>query len=501
MIKKQKKLIIILVAVFAVLLIGYFAIVRPLVSSLEEEEAPPELIEGELLGSNNRILMMEHITKDRMKEIEVHNSYGSYSMYRSSEDNEFYLRGNEGAPYDQNMFSSLIVSAGYTLTVSRVVTDCEDFSEYGLAEENNPAWYKITLLDGGTHTVYIGSAVPSGSGYYCRYEDRPAVYILDTSIASTLLSDVTNIITPILSYPVSAADYSTVDDFYIRRNGENFLLIDYLTEEEKEAAAWSSTWMVKYPGIFAVNSDNYSTVLQSFEAFQGSRTVAIGNTAETMSKEELLKWGIDMDAPAYELHYKYAEINNFVFFSEKTENNTYYAYSLLFNLVAEVDQSLVAFLDWGIMEYVDNKIFTMNINDIAKITVSGTLEDRKINEEFILKGEANDLEVDVKSTGKTIAGDELYNFRQFYKVLLMMGLEHYSEVTKTDGLEKSASVTVETDSGIKYEFDFYPYSTRRAFYTTNGSGIFYTLRDTVDKLLSDAYKAANGITVNPDAKN
>jgi len=495
MIKKQKKLIIGLGIAAVVLIIAYFAVVMPIMNSMAaEEEEVPDLLEGEVLGTSNRILMFEHVEKSDMDSIYVSNPNGEYEFYRGDDD-ELYIRGNEGAPYSLTALSSLVVSTGYTLSMERVMTDCDDMSEYGLSDKDKPSYYTVTKTDGTEHTVYIGSMIPTGAGYYARYEGRDAVYILDASLAATVLSDITALITPILSYPVSTTDYYTTEDFYINRDGEPFVWIDYLTEEEKAETASTAIYQMKFPTSYETSSTNYDTILQSFADFQGLYTCEIGNTDEVMDTETLLKYGIDMEKPAYEVHYRYKGVDNFIYFSERNEDGTIYAYSLLFNLIACVDWAKVEWLEWDIIWFVDKPIFSKNINDIAEIRVQAD----GIDETFTLEGEGQEIKITPKSKGKVYDSDELYNFRQFYKVLLTLSMEDYTESTKTD--ELLATFHVITDSGIKTEYKFYPYSTRRCYYTVNGEGEFYTLRDMVEKMISDCGKIIDGLPVNSDDKN
>lgn len=495
MIKKQKKLIITLGIAALALIVAYFAVVMPIMNSMAtEEEEVPELLEGEVLGTSNRILMFEHVEKSDMESIFVHNSYGEYEFYRGTDD-ELYIRGNEGAPYSLTALSSLVVSSGYTLSMERVTTDAEDLSEYGLADSDKPAYYIITKTDGTEHKVYIGDMIPTGAGYYCRYEGRNAVYILDSSLQTTLLNDITGLIQPILSYPISTTDYYTTEDFYIARDGELFVWIDYLTEEEKTETASTAIYQMKHPTNYETSSTNYDSILQTFADFQGLYTCEIGNTDEVMDAETLAKYGIDMEKPAYEMHYKYKGVPNYVYFSEKNEDGTIYAYSMTFNLIACVDYAKVEWLDWDIIWFVDKPIFQKNINDIAEIQVIAD----GIDETFLLDGEGQEIKIKPKSTGEVYDSDELHNFRQFYKVLLTLSMEDYTESDKTDDL--LATLRVKTDTGIETEYKFYPYSTRRCFYTVNGEGEFYTLRDMVEKMLSDCSKIIEGMPVNSDDKN
>jgi hypothetical protein len=63
------------------------------------------------------------------------------------------------------------------------------------------------------------------------------------------------------------------------------------------------------------------------------------------------------------------------------------------------------------------------------------------------------------------------------------------------------TLTIETRAGNVTEFKFYPYSTRRAYYTVNGEGEFYVLRDRVTKIITDAAKVVSGELVDPDANS
>ena len=498
MIKKQQKKIVVFAFSAVILILAYFIVVAPLVKkAMEVEEVPPpELLEGEVLGTQNRILMMEHIENADIKEIEIHNKTGTFAFSRGKDD-EFYVKGNEGAPFHKGVLSSLVVSTGYTLSMTRVTTDCGDMSEYGLAPEDDPAYYVIRKIDGTEHTVYLGDKIPTGAGYYARYKGRPAVYVLDLTIELTVLKDLRDLITPILSMPISSTQYYTTKDFWIMKNGELFVHIDYLTEDEKKqlGAMENAVYVMKYPTNYTPSTTNYDTILQTFVNFIGLKTLEFGAPGEYLGDDMLLKYGIDPSVPAYAVHYNFSGLDNLILFSELNENGTYYAYSLIFDLIAEVSPATVPFLRWDMIKFVDRPIFQRNINDIAKIEI----ESPNVNETFILEGEGQEILITPQSTGETFNKDEVQNFRQFYKVMLSLQLEDYTENRTADNC--MATLRVTTDSGVKVEYKFYPYSTRRAFFTINGVGEFYLLRDQVDKMLSDCVKSVQGVPIDSDGKN
>ncbi len=494
MLKKQKRLIIIFAIAAVVLTSIYFFVITPLIAKwTATEEIIPELLPGEVLGINNRILMFEHVEKAAIQEIEVHNEFGTYTFYRDTDD-EFYILNNKGAPYDLTALSSLVVASGYTLSMERVTTACTDWEEYGLDEYSNPAWYKLTTITGSEHIVYIGDVIPTGAGFYCRYADRDAVYILESSLSTTLLAPITNLITPILSFPMQQTDYFMARDFYIMHYDEIVIWIDYIADGVETNQPTTSFYEMKAPANY-IPSSSYETVLQTFLQFTGLATLELGNTEEVLSDETLLKYGIDRENPAWVIHYKYSDIDNYIYFSEKNEDGTYYAYSLTFNLIALVDGNNLKFLDWDLINYVDNSLYMLNINDIAKVEVISD----KITETFKLSGEGQTIEISPSSTNAVLDEDDVKNFRQLYKTFLSIKMENYSESTSTGNLLLNLKFT--TDDGKLYDFKFYPYTTRRCYYTINGEGEFYVLRDIVEKAISDTIRFLSGEIIDSDAKN
>lgn len=494
MLKKQKKLIIIIGIAAVALICCYFFVITPLVAKwTATEETIPDLLPGEVLGLNNRILMFEHLEQASIQEIEVHNDYGVYAFYRGTDD-EFYIRGIESAPYMKTSLSSLVVAAGYTISMERVTTECTNWEEYGLDDYSNPAWYKLTTIDGTEHIVYIGDMIPTGAGYYARYAGRDAVYILEASLSTTLLAPVTDLIEPILSLNLGSTDYFTVHDFYIFHYDECKLWVDYVEDGVKTDQPNSTFYEMKAPANY-IPSSNYETMLQTFTWFSGTKTLAIGNATEVMTAEELAPYNIDPDNPAWTIHYNYSGVDSYVFLSEKNEDGTRYAYSLTFNLVALVDADTVAFLDWDLIQYVDESLYMLNINDISTIYV----ESDAVTETFNLVGEGETIEITPQSTQQTFDSTDLKNFRQVYKTYLGIKMEGYTDSEDTSELLLTLRFT--TDDGVDYEFKFYPYSTRRCYYTVNGKGEFYVLRDSVEKAISDTIKVLNGEPVDSWAKN
>lgn len=519
MIKKQKLTIIVCASVFAVLLAIYLIFIQPLLKTEETETEPPELLEGEVLGTNNRVLMFPHTEKADILSIEVHNEKGSYKFYRgfNGDNDNFYIEGMEGAPYSLELLSSLVVSSGYTLAMPlgdgspRLNDPSEDLSVYGLAEEDDPAWYILTTMSGKKYKVFIGDLIPTGGGYYCMFDGRNAVYVLDSTLSSTLLADVKSMITPSLGYPISTSDMFNVDDFQIIKDGKLFVWIDTLTTEENGKD--TPTYEAKFPKGMTLDTSTYATLLEVFSSFAGNETVACGSEMAKLDDVMLkTKYGINIEAPYYLIHYKVGDIDTYIDFSEPDEDGNMYAYSTVYNLVAKINISSAAFINWDILKFVSSSIFSDNINDVSKIEVVGSIDngiDDKLDVDtyFTLGGEKDedgkisDLIVKKKGSDKKFDADEVKNFRQFYKTILGIKLQGRTDSDETDKMTLICTLTVTKDDGEVLEFKFWSYSTRRCFYTVNGEGEYYTLRDSVEKLIRDADKIMSGLPVDSDEKN
>lgn len=532
---KKKRVIPILAAVVVLGLALYIWVLKPMLAEIAgEEEAPPintwlreQADEGaiteakytqllndgkcEVLGTRNRILMFGHVEKANIQSVEVHNEHGTYTFYRDASDN-FVIMDAEEMSYDKELLSSLVVSAGYTLSMTRVSENCEDMSEYGLSPEDDPAWYTLTTTSGITHTVYVGAPIPTGAGYYCSYEDRPAVYVLDSTLASTLLADVRDLMNAIITYPASPNNYYTITNFVMEKNGETFLEVNYLTDAERIQNASNSVWVMTYPeGGYTPSSVNYDGMLQTLASFVGNRVLEY-NVLDTQEGEEITdeqlalmnKYGLASPAATISFDYTDSEkgftVTNIVWFSALTEEGTYYVYSWLFDLISEVDASSCPWLAYDIIDFIDTPVFQMNINNVSRVEIVSGPDDTEtgVDGNFRLEGEKQDLIV-TEDNGNKVVDTE--NFRQLYKAMLSIEIGGYSENTERDEAKLLGTMCVTTDSGIRTEYRFYTTETRKCFMTINGEGEFFVMRDMVRKMLSDTKKVIEGIPVSADARS
>ncbi len=433
---KQKNTIIALGIIFAVLLAAYLFIIMPLMKDDTDVSSTPISViwENEVQGVNNRVMMFEHIERDSVDEIKVHNptlaskygaQYVDWSVYRAKKGSEvggfiikedtLYFKGYEFAPiYEDEATSasalaSIINDAGYTLALSRVTDHAADFSKYGLDYENDDeaVYCEITTIDGVSYKFYIGDKIPSGTAYYVRMAgtdvcmdknsefygqeiENDSVYIYD---CSALLISPTDAISPILTYPMNSNVQAYFDMFSILKSKSSD---GSDSETVIEFYAVNDSYKQKPISAFAPMAMYYTTVPKGyyssgafeglFESFlnglMGIRVCELATLMTTVNEEtgeEELYYGFAdevvekyfTDGLTYCISFSWDGFPNVVYVSEMTENGTYYAYSLIYNTICEVSADTLAFMKWDTTMFIEKEIFQMNIVNCAEIMISG----------------------------------------------------------------------------------------------------------------------------------
>ncbi|MBO4355572.1 MAG: DUF4340 domain-containing protein [Clostridia bacterium] len=431
------ELIIGLAVVLAVLLLGYFLIIRPLLKDDGTSEGTSlELIwESEVKSSASSVLLYPVIERDNISRIEVHNpeneeQYIDWGFYYCDTSDEtigteagnFYLTDYEYAPYDDASFSYMVTSTGYVLCSSRVEDHCKDFSVYGLDFDDlsEAKYFKVTSRDGQSHIVVIGDKLPSGSGYYIRSLDtdkclednssyeRDSVYVIsDVYTSSTLLSDPRSMVVPYLTYPVNylseletIAIWSNEEKYYTNKLDENGKQV--YDEDGKAVITWSPAIYAKpaslkakdpfsvfssFCAFYLVNPagyygsqelENLTSVFQDFEAqtiLELGRRIVSEDGGELIGFTDEIYKKYHLSNPRYMLYYRGNGIDNYLYFSELQEKSYYYVYSTVFNTITRVDLTTAYFMDWDLNSYVLSQIFYLKIDNCQSVELKGSYYD------------------------------------------------------------------------------------------------------------------------------
>ena len=482
MIKKQKTLAIVL-ACFLVLSIPlYFFVIVPLTKIISENTGT----------DSDREIMYTQTERSNIKSIEVSNEHGKFKFVYVDALKKYVIEGHEFATYDATLFSQLVIDTGYTLSKATVENEnAEKLADYGLDEASDPASFTLTTKEDVQYKVLIGDRIVSGGGYYARMDGENKVYVLDTTLATTVLSPIEAFISPVLINPSSLTTYFDVSDFAIYKgayvppdekdkeeskdaeNGENgtqnndqgtdgnketydpqknlLVKMHYIGQNDKLSGygdyGTSATYYMDYPGNGIYNPSMYiNSVLQMFMSYQGSETVKLDPKTEDFEKYGLLgnseytlyveNYMTGKDEEGKDVKIK---VINRVYYSklmtdEKTGEKFRYAHSLFYNEGMSEDLLVYNNIIAKIPEY-DCEFLGYDLN---------TWVDSKIYSTVISTVSTIRLEAGENDILFTLTGDgqdlvvteanghkpEVKNFRKFYQTIIGMTKGGY--VNKTE---------------------------------------------------------------------
>ncbi len=510
---------------------------------------------------------------------------------------EGYESGKYMVQYDKEMWPYLCVAAGYPLSIQKLPNDKVaelGYAEYGLVPETRtdaegkeyeytPTTYtivgavkdaagKLVMDENGkpktvSHTVIVGDAIVSSGGYYVKLagDENKSVYIMNNdNYDEALLQPIEKLVTPVLTYPVSLMGASNVENFYLAScmNGDRTNLsidvaFDYVDLTMRSNTVYSvdpyrtgSGYRYQYGG-YRLNGDRLSTILQSLYSPTIERICKLGlhDEKDRLDPTLLAPFGLDKPYKVISYDMQLDEDNdakfdgfahNYLLISEETENGTYYVYSDLSDMVAEVAKESLYYVEFSNFDWINPLVIYQNIAYIRSIDISSSRYSASIvldnsassqkdevnskNLQFTINGIQPDYIVmkPAPVTGRLSEETPVYNLRQFYKVLLHLNAVGDARVSDQFPLpdEKMAELRalpdddprvqlvmkIEVEDYAKitnpnfypqnnkstYEFRFYRYSEGRSYMTINGEGEFYVDASFVEKIINDAIRLEDG---------
>ena len=238
-IKRHRLLPLLLAGSALLLLVLYFAVVRPLTAVPEETTPPVTTGEGEgvYLGKYNTLY--PYLPREEMVSITVHNGHGTYRFARVAKEGEEVKKTDafvifkekdgefvsyEEIEYDDERLSELVVATGTFYYLRNIGRDAEladgtlDYAAYGLSEADDPAWFEIVTFGGETRRVYVGDPAVTDNGYYVRLEGRDTVYVSNSNlVGETALSNLVSFVDPMLTGTLVQHGYYYTKDFRLYR--------------------------------------------------------------------------------------------------------------------------------------------------------------------------------------------------------------------------------------------------------------------------------------------
>ncbi|MBQ4066231.1 MAG: DUF4340 domain-containing protein, partial [Clostridia bacterium] len=410
----------ILIIVFAALLVlsfaVYMAVIRPMTAVPEDEGEVLETEPGEEL-TNNRFSMFGYLDRSEIASITVNNEYGGFTFENDGEG-YFYIKGYDSIPFDPELFAVLKNVTSNTLSKRKLGPNLSDekLEEYGLLEPQ--ASWTVTDLEGNTNTVYVGDRLLTGSGYYCQLEGRRSAYVLGTDVEKTILVPIEKYVTPYLVAGMSQDDYYLTDDFTVYKNGEKLLSMRILAEDEMVNENALAEVRLDYPTDYYPDNTTYFSVIQSFLQLVASGCEKLGASAEDIEAAGL-------SDPAHMITFMYKGVKFELRFSELTKDGTYYATSNLYpNVIAICDGEAFEYLEYDLLDWVDEFVFQQYITQMKTMTVKTD----SVSAEFSFSHSYDDngeTVLHINANGENMSEEDVANFRQYYRSFLAVSIEDY----------------------------------------------------------------------------
>ena len=379
------------------------------------------------------VLLYPHIEREAITSIEVHNRVDAFRILQftlsdgtGASSNFFALESRPDVTVDSvGLFATLVNATGYTVARMRLDKDTVrqyGYAEYGLPENPDDAEvYFVIRAEGNVeHKVVIGNLVPTGEGYYARYDDLENVYILGRLDATeyyggteeALFGPVEGYVTPAKgSNEMASNNYFDVTDLKIIDKSvadDPVIQFSYSASIDKR----SNTYYAGYPYVttgalpgYNVDSIRADNILYQLYNWAPSRVVALEPNG--MDADELDDWldqyGVGSATHAYEVNFTFNKARTYdpatdsdtirpqdqerhtILISALQADGTYNVYNIcmLYNaktgafdqtadgyrMVVAIPKEQMNFLLWDAIEWVEPRIFSDYISYCDRITV------------------------------------------------------------------------------------------------------------------------------------
>lgn len=530
--------LVVTASLFVLLLVVYCAVMIPLSKEGTDTETEQiQLEEWEELGMGNTILMAKRADRTNIDSIHVKNEFGEYTFKRkaTTSGEKFVLDGYEQVEYSNMGFSQLVVAAGVPTASGRVTENAtaEELKEYGL--DDPIATWELTTVRGETYKVAVGKKMLTGEGYYAMRTEYPThVYSLSTTIENSVLQPVEGILNPIVCAGINSNNYMTVDDFKLSFDGKPVLEIRQREKAEFYNPDAQAETQLTYPGSYKTDDtyligiisliDTYSVESTETEStdenYEAVKAVYLGDDPEVLRSYGLSDYSYNLSFTIKAQTGSSVEYQYDMKISPLQEDGYYYVVSNHYDYKLVMKCPKVMF-DWlklksykngepkvDLINWIDEDPIMLNIAYVDSIMIDAG--EHNITYQLIHGTDAEgNATLEIKAdNGFEMSNDDVYIFRNYYKVMLGVKFMAEGDLTDedidritSDESRRLATIRFTMKSGSVNEYKFYRDTTRRALMTANGEGEFYVLADWMEKLVSDTDRLLAGLEIDATTKN
>lgn len=385
------------------------------------------------------------VDKDKINLIEINNEEGSFKL--AKKDKTWSMEPAAELPMNSDAAETYASDLTQIAAVRVVEDNASDLSKYGL---DKPATIKISLSDGSSKEILVGSYNPTNEGIYVKNSDGNKVYLVNKDSEDNLKAGRSRFI----KKDILPVEYTDLKTFSFERNGELQFAIDIPSSSE-----------IKVVKPVEENGES-SKVGPMLSSVVGLR---IGDIVDE-NPSDLSKYGLDK--PAYAIEYGDAKTTKKILIGNEVEKgSTAYAKFPDGKTVYTIDTSSLTFLDAKLSDVITPFVYLPNISDVNKVElfIDGqkivsditTDKDNSDNDKFMVNGKDANMKDEKDSS----------LFKKFYQALIGVTMYKYEPEGKPAGTpEVTIKYYMKPDSkAVTVDFiskdDNYYYAVKDGVYT------------------------------------
>lgn len=417
----------------------------------------------------------------KITKLHVKNSKGEYTI--NQKNSKFTLDGITTSILSQDSLSGTISTVADIEATKLIEKNATNLGSYGLKTPKEVL--DITTSDGKTVTINVGKDTPVADGTYINVKGSSTVYKANSSMGSSFTEGKTYYIDTTL-YTVDSSSLAKLTrlEFGGTSRAKPIVLQEDTAATKAAATSSGSTpvYLMKSPYAYPLNDTNVSTLTSAVESISADSVISLD-----VSDKNLQKYGLK--SPTYTFSATYnKKKTTFDFGSSFVEDGTTYLPVVIEGkpVIYKVDSSNLTFYNYQLTDLTSTELFTPNISTVKSISVTSSNGSYTLN----IGGTSSNIKGTVN--GKIVKDA---NVRGFYAYVISVLTE--GEATKPAKGSTYATVVFtyndakKTPTTIKY----ISMDSRRCFISMNGQGDFYTMRTSVDTMLTEMQNLVAGKTV------
>lgn len=452
------KNLIVLAAVF-VLLLGAFIYVKNKPSAGSNTESEAKKIKLEVYDQNKIKKMMIASEKNTL-ELE-------------KDGDTWKLKPDTSIKLDQTSVGSIATSFA-NLYADRIVDDNPgDIEQYGLGSGKYTA--TATLDDGTQKTIYIGNAVPGGSGYYMMVKGDAKLYLIASSEGEHFRYTVSDI----RDKTIFAASGDSLNYIKINLSDGTSMEIKKLQDSSAKASDYSdSSWILSRP-----YSRSYSMDQTAIEGMISSVTDL--KASGFVDAKDYSEYGLDK--PSLDVTVNAGENALHLLFGKKADDSNIYLKVDGNEQIYKVASSVYDSFNKKPFDIVNKSPYIINIDDVDSITIEENnnkyvLSLSRVKKPAQKEGEEEQVTTTYSVNGKTVKEED---FKNFYQSLIGITIE--AENDKKIAYTPDVKIMFKLNKGDKkqVEIDYCPYNSDFYSVFEDGKSDFLISKAQVQKILKE----------------